>query len=275
MEGTPDPTGDLTGNLAGDLADEQDALDAIVADLSADQWLTPTPSPGWTVADQVGHLTYFDSAATLAMTDPDAFRAHRREMLATFGDAGAAEAMTLGAYRAMNADELLAAWRRGRLQLTAAAASVAPDTRIEWYGPSMSKRSFLTARLMEAWAHGQDVVDALGAERPPTDRLRHVAQLGVITRGWSYKNRGLDAPAGDVRVELAAPSGDMWTWGDADLDDSVTGPAEDFCLVITQRRHVDDTGLAIRGPLASDWMECAQAFAGPATSGPAARSTRT
>ena len=55
------------------------------------------------------------------------------------------------------------------------------------------------------------------------------------------------------------------------LDDSVTGPAEDFCLVVTQRRHVDDTRLAVRGPLAREWMECAQAFAGPATSGPAAR----
>ena len=193
---------DVSVDLAGDLAAEQDALDAIVAGLSREQWLTPTPSPGWTVADQVGHLTYFDSAATLAMTDPDAFQGHRRELLATFGDAGAAEDMTLGAYRAMAPDELLATWRRGRLELTTAAASVAPDTRIEWYGPSMSKRSFLTARLMEAWAHGQDIVDAVGAERKATDRLRHVAQLGVITRGWSYKNRGLEPPAGDVRVEL-------------------------------------------------------------------------
>jgi uncharacterized protein (TIGR03084 family) len=142
----------------------------------------------------------------------------------------------------------------------------------------MSKRSFLTARLMEAWAHGQDVVEAAGAERPPTDRLRHVAQLGVITRGWSYKNRGLEPPDGQVRVELAAPSGDVWTWGDADGsitgDDLVSGPAEDFCLVVTQRRHVDDTRLAVRGPLAREWMECAQAFAGPATTGPAARRMR-
>lgn len=264
----------LAGNLAGDLAGEQDALDAVVAGLAADQWLTPTPSPGWTIADQVGHLTYFDSAATLAMVDPDAFQAHRRELIASFGDPGAAEDLTLSAYRAMTPDELLNAWRRGRLELIAAAASVAPDARIEWYGPSMSKRSFLTARLMEAWAHGQDVVDAVRAVRPATDRLRHVAQLGVITRGWSYKNRGLEAPAGDVRVELAAPSGDVWTWGDADVDDSVSGPAEDFCLVVTQRRHVDDTRLAVRGPLAREWMECAQAFAGPATSGPVARRTR-
>jgi uncharacterized protein (TIGR03084 family) len=258
-------------DVSVDLVAEQDALDVVVAELSPEHWRAPTPSPGWTVADQIGHLTYFDGTATLAMTDPDAFQAHRHELLATFGDAGAVEQMTLGAFRAMRPDALLAAWRRGRAELAAAAAGVAPDARIEWYGPSMSKRSFLTARLMEAWAHGQDVVDALGAARPATDRLRHVAQLGVITRSWSYRNRGRDVPDGDVRVELIAPSGELWTWGDAGSADSVTGPAEDFCLVVTQRRNVDDTRLVTNGGLARDWMECAQAFAGPATDGPAAR----
>lgn len=211
------------------------------------------------------------STATLALTDPDAFQAHRHELLTTFGDASAVEDMTLGAYRAMTPDELLATWRRGRVELGAAAASIAPDARIEWYGPSMSLRSFLTARLMEAWAHGQDVVDAVGGERPATDRLRHVAQLGVITRGWSYRNRGRDVPEGDVRVALTAPSGDAWTWGDAGAADSITGPAEDFCLVVTQRRHVDDTRLETHGQRAREWMECAQAYAGPPANGPATR----
>jgi uncharacterized protein (TIGR03084 family) len=260
-------------DVSVDLIAEQDALDTVVDGLSPEQWQAPTPSPGWTVADQIGHLAYFDATATLAMTDPDAFQAHRRQLMAAFGDAAAAEEMTLGAFRAMAPDELLAAWRGGRGELAAAAAGVASDARIEWYGPSMSKRSFLTARLMEAWAHGQDVVDAVGATRPATDRLRHVAQLGIITRGWSYRNRGRDVPDGDVRVELTAPSGDVWTWGDAAVADSVTGPAEDFCLVVTQRRHVDDTLLVTSGSLARDWMECAQAFAGPATNGPTARRT--
>jgi uncharacterized protein (TIGR03084 family) len=255
-----------------DLVAEQDALDTIVASLAAEQWGSPTPSPGWNVADQIGHLTYFDGSAAMALTDPDAFQAHRGELLAAFANADAVETMTLGRFRAMAPDELLATWRRGRAELAAAAAA-AHDARIEWYGPSMSKRSFLTARLMEAWAHGQDVVDAVGAERPATDRLRHVAQIGVITRGWSYRNRGRAVPDGDVRIELVAPSGDAWTWGDADAPDTVTGPAEDFCLVVTQRRHVDDTRLVTNGALAREWMECAQAFAGPATSGPAARST--
>ena len=137
----------------------------------------------------------------------------------------------------------------------------------------MSLRSFLTARLMEAWAHGRDVTDAVDAPASVSDRLRHVAQLGVITRGWSYRNRGLAVPEGEVAVELTAPSGAVWRWGDAEsaAGEMVSGPAEDFCLVVTQRRHVDDTSLTTSGPLAHDWMERAQAFAGGATDGPPKR----
>ena len=262
---------DVTDEVAADLAAEQGALDAVAAALEPEQWRVPTPSPGWTVADQIGHLTYFDGTATLAMTDPDAFDRHRRQLIKSFGDTGALEAATLAVYRVMQPDVLLATWRAGRSQLGEAAATVATDARIEWYGPSMSKRSFLTARLMEAWAHGQDVVDAVGGERPATDRLRHVAQLGVITRGWSYKNRGLEVPVADVRLELTAPSGDVWAWGADDAVESITGPAEDFCLVVAQRRHVDDTALVVSGAIARQWMEVAQVFAGPPTTRSATR----
>ena len=256
---------DVTEVLA-DLRAEQQALDDIVAGLDADQWQLPTPSPGWNVADQIGHLTYFDRNAALAITDPDAFQAAMHALLNSGGDD-----MTLGPYRAMSPDELLAAWRSGRKELAAAAATLANDTRIAWYGPSMGSKSFLTARLMEAWAHGQDVVDAVGASREPSDRLRHISQLGFITRGWTYVNRGLEVPSTPVRVELTSPSGENWEFGPADAAESIVGPALDFCLVTTQRRHVDDTDLVVTGESARDWMEKAQLFAGPASDGPPAR----
>jgi uncharacterized protein (TIGR03084 family) len=176
--------------------------------------------------------------------------------------------LTLGAYRALAPEGLLDAWRSGRSRLAGAATTLSDDDRVAWYGPSMGARSFLTARLMEAWAHGQDIVDTVGGDRPPTDRLRHVAQLGVITRAWSYVNRRMEAPVGEVHVALEAPSGETWTWGPGDVADSVRGPAEDFCLVVTQRRHVDDTGLEVDGDVARDWLVRAQAFAGPPTDGP-------
>jgi uncharacterized protein (TIGR03084 family) len=256
---------DTAASIAADLRAEQGALDDVVANLPDEAWATPTPSAGWSVADQIGHLTYFDGAASLAITEPDAFR----ESVTSLFDAvieGRGDELTL--HRHLSPPELLDAWRGNRQRLLDDAAGLADGDRVPWYGPSMSARSFLTARLMETWAHGQDVVDALGADRPVTDRLRHVAQIGVITRGWSYANRGLEAPDVPVRVELVAPSGGTWTWGPEDATDTVQGAAVDFCLVVTQRRHAHDTDLVVQGDAARDWMEKAQAFAGPPTEGP-------
>jgi uncharacterized protein (TIGR03084 family) len=127
----------------------------------------------------------------------------------------------------------------------------------------MSAKSFATARIMEVWAHGQDIFDTLGIRRNPTDRLRHIAHMGVATLGWSFMNRQMEVPAGKVRVELLSPAGEMWSWGPENAASLVKGPAEDFCLVITQRRNVADTTLAISGDTAKQWLAIAQAFAGP------------
>jgi uncharacterized protein (TIGR03084 family) len=246
--------------VAADLAAEHEALDSVLAGLTDGQWATPTPSPGWTVADQVGHLTYFDGAALTALTDEAAFAASIGPLLEDM------DGVTL--HRHLAPRELLAAWRENRARLVDVVQQVDPGGRVPWYGPSMSVRSFLTARLMETWAHGQDVVDAVAATREPTDRLRHICQIGFITRTWTYANRGEEPPAGDVRLELVGPSGEVWRWGPDDAAESVRGPAVDFCLVVTQRRHVDDTALETDGAAARDWMEKAQAFAGGATDGP-------
>jgi uncharacterized protein (TIGR03084 family) len=250
--------------VAADLRAEQDSLDEIVSGLTEAQWHLPTPSEGWTVADQIGHLTYYDGRAVAAVVDPAEFQTSVADL---FADPDPSRIDKLTLHRHLPPPEILAAWREGRARLADVAATLTDDQRIEWYGPSMGAKSFLTARLMECWAHGQDVVDAVGAERAPTDRLRHIAQLGFITRGWSYAVRGMEAPAGDVRVELASPSGDTWAYGPETAEDRVTGPAEDFCLVVTQRRHVDDTALTVTGAVARDWMERAQAFAGGPTDG--------
>ncbi len=271
-------------SVRADLIAEQDALDNVVAELDDEHWALDTPSPRWTIADQIGHLTYFDWTAALAITDPDRFTANTAEMMGAMSSGGreggedAMDLVTLGDYRAMTPTELCHAWRTNRGVLSEASASLSDDDRVIWYGPSMGAKSFLTARLMEAWAHGQDIVDTLDragiahADRPPTDRLRHIAQLGFITHKWSYMNRQMDAPTEPVRAELTAPSGAVWSFGPDDARDSITGPAVDFCLVTTQRRHVDDTDLVVDGPVATAWMHIAQAFAGGATDGPAAGS---
>ena len=255
--------------VAADLKDEQDALDSIVADIGDADWFAPTASAGWAVRDQIGHLTFFDGTAALAITDPGAFNASLEGLL---NSTGGLDDATLN--RDLDPAALLQQWRANRRLLNAAGRQLQESDRVPWYGPSMGAKSFLTARLMETWAHGQDVVDALGAERPATDRLAHIVRLGFITRGWTYANRGETPPSAGVSVELIAPSGSVWRHGD-DADghgeNVVRGSALEFCLVTTQRRHVDDTDLDVTGDAARDWMLKAQAFAGPATDGPAAQ----
>jgi uncharacterized protein (TIGR03084 family) len=245
--------------LAADLAAEHADLDRVVADLAEATWNTPTPARGWAVRDQISHLAFFDEAARDAIEDPDAFTAALADVVAD-PESYVARAETRG--RELSGEGVLDWWREARRALLAGLAGLDPSARLPWYGPPMGARSFVTARLMETWAHGQDVVDALGAERPPTDRLRHVAHLGVRTRGWSYAVRGEEAPGTEVHVELDAPSGATWTWGDAATPDRVRGSALDICLVVTQRRHVDDTDLVVEGDAAIEWMAIAQAFAG-------------
>jgi uncharacterized protein (TIGR03084 family) len=256
--------------LREDLGDEQRSLDEVVASLGAEQWRTATPSAGWSVADQIGHLSFFDASASTAILDPGRFGVQMNELIAGATAEGIDE-YTLGAFRRLSPEEQLSAWRSNRARLEHAAGSLRDDTRVAWYGPSMSAKSFLTARLMETWAHGVDVVDALGVHRPGSQRLRHVARLGYITRGWSYQVRGETPPDGEIRVELSGPAGELWTWGEEDADDTVRGSAEEFCLVVTQRRHLDDTSLQT-GPLGRHWLVRAQAFAGGPTNGPQPRS---
>jgi len=230
-----------------------------VAPLDAAAWDVDTPAVGWAVRDQIHHLGWFDRNAVLAIEAPDEFTESMSEMV---GDFGAFESKLSEEARAMSASELLDWWRAGRERILRVARHADPSLRVPWYGPPMALPSFVTARLMETWAHGQDVVDAVGATRAPTTRLRHIAHIGVRTRGFAYTIRNRSLPDGDVRVDLDAPDGSIWSWGTEAAVDRVHGPALDFCLVVTQRRHIADTSLVADGPLATEWMSIAQAFAG-------------
>ncbi|MEV7687164.1 TIGR03084 family metal-binding protein [Streptomyces bungoensis] len=247
-----------------DLRAESEELDLLVAELRPEQWSLPTPAPGWSVAHQIAHLAWTDHSALLAVTDADAFRTLVEKALAapdSFVDEGAEE----GARRPRA--ELLSEWRAGRAALDRALRAAPPGARFPWYGPPMSAASMATARLMETWAHSLDVADALGVVRPPTDRLRHVVRLGVRTRDFAFGVHGLTPPAEEFRVELAAPGGEVWAYGPEDARQRVTGPALDFCLLVTQRAHRADLALRAEGPDADRWLGIAQAFAGPPGTG--------
>lgn len=247
--------------LLDDLESEEADLESMVAPLDDEGWRTPTPAAGWDVRDSIGHLCWSEELASTALHDTEEF-GRRLDALAesvgVSGDAMVAESRT------MSGVDVLAWWRDVRGGTLAGLRSREQKERISWIVGPMSAMSFATARLMETWAHGQDVADALGVDRAPTARLRHVADLGVRTRRHAYVNRGLEVRDGDVRVELEAPDGSTWRWGES-ATDSVRGTALDFCLITTQRRNPAETRLVVEGPLAAEWIAIAQAFAGPAT----------
>jgi uncharacterized protein (TIGR03084 family) len=254
-----------------DLASEAAELMTVLDGLDEDGWTTPTPAPGWTIHDQVCHLAHFDWVTRLAITAPAQFVRLRDAVagapvghgpgLQDYVDSiGPANASRTGA-------DVLDWWRVQNRLLREAVAALPVGERIAWFGPTMSPTSKVTARLMETWAHGQDIVDALGIVRPPTDRLRHVARIGVLAMPHSFTTHDRPAPDAPVHVGLTLPSGETVAWGERDEIDSVTGPALDFCLVVTRRRHVADTALRVTGPAAAAWMDIAQAFAGPPGAG--------
>lgn len=254
--------------LCADLTTEHSALDAIVGDLTDDAWLTPTPASGWDVRDSISHLCYFDETATLAITDPDAFEAHKSDLIAAMTSAEAPD-VALG--RQMSPRDLLSRWRTSRggyLDAARAAAAGRPTPpRVPWYGPSMSLASFTTARIMETWAHGQDIRDALGAEPEIGPRLRHIIHIGVGARAYAFAAHGVSDPGDPVTLTAFAPDGEVWTWGPDEpvATNLISGTAVDLALVFTQRRHASRTGVVASGPVAQQWLAIAQAFAGAPT----------
>jgi uncharacterized protein (TIGR03084 family) len=245
--------GDILDDLRAEHADLRRLVDGVELDLA-------TPAEGWDVRETVVHLAVFDEQACKAAATPQLFLAglpRSVEEIDGFMDGLHAPR------RAMPRTDLLADWAEGFEAMVRAVVELEPGTKVPWYGPPMSPASFATARLMEYWAHGQDIADAAGVRRAPTARLRHICHLGFRTRGFSYAARGRTQPEVAVAVELTAPDGSTWRFGDPAAPERVTGPAEDFCLLVTQRRHRSDTALVATGAAADEWLDIAQCFAGP------------
>ena len=251
---------DVLHGVLADLAAEGTRLEAVVADLPDADWRRPTPAAGWDVATQLAHLAWTDEAAHAAATDKARWDALVLEAMADPERAVDRAALT-GGLAAPSV--ILGRWRTARSRLAETLRVYPPGQKMPWYGPPMSATSMATARLMETWAHSLDVHEALGVEPEVSDRIRHIAHLGVRTRAFAFAVHGLEAPADEVRIALTAPSGDLWAWGPEDAAQTVTGPAYDFCLLVTQRVNRADTSLVAVGRDANTWLSIAQCFAGP------------
>ena len=256
---------------AMDFHDESDALYQLLEPLAADEFDQTTQFKGWSINQVLRHLHIWNVAADLSLEDADQFMAFLGELMdiVRTGSLGEAENTWLNGIKDR---ELLDTWHEFFVQMSDRFRAADPKKRLKWAGPDMSARSSITARLMETWAHGQELYDTLGVVRTNTDRVRNIVVLGVNTFGWTYVNRGLETPAEMPRLKLLSPSGDTWQWGDAATDNSIEGAAVDFCQVVTQVRNIDDTGLEVVGDVAKQWMSFAQCFAGGPEQPPAAGS---
>jgi uncharacterized protein (TIGR03084 family) len=266
--------------VLADLTAEGSYVESLVADLDEAGWRTPTPAEGWDIAMTISHLLWTDESSVKAVDGTLCLRGERDKepwdalVMEAFADpAGFVDAAALTIAKTSRGTDLLTRWQGSRKAVVAKLRTVPEGQKLMWFGPPMSAASMATARLMETWAHGQDVADAListgsmagGYER--TDRIRHVASIGVRTRNFAFGNNDLTPPAEKFRVELTLPSGATWTDGPEDAAQRVTGSAYDFCQLVTQRIHRADTDLVAEGVDAEQWLAIAQCFAGPAGGG--------
>jgi len=255
--------------IVSQLATECRSLAGLCEAISSEQWNQATGFYGWTPWDEIAHLAYFDEAALQATVDPQRFLASRGIMREQRARGEEVSSIARKRFLHMDGRAVLDFWRHQFELLFSALTEVDPKARLPWYGPEMSARSFATARLMETWAHGQDIRDMLGEFNWTTPGLRQIAHLGVSTYGWTFKNRGLLIPEPVPYVELEAPDGEHWAWGSPSSTNYVRGPAYDFALLVTQRRHRSDTRLQWSGEGAERWTQIAQCFAGVPADGPA------
>jgi uncharacterized protein (TIGR03084 family) len=248
--------------------EESEALYALLAPRPESDLSLVTQFKAWTVEDVVAHLHFFNRAAEVSTRGRDELKALVVE-LKSAGRGRSFREATLALLAPLRGRALLEAWREGCDSIAAAFEAVDPRRRLPWFGPDMSARSSISARLMETWAHGQAVFDRLGIVRVDTDRLRDVTVLGVNTFAWTFRNRGLAIPPSAPRVRLEAPSGARWEWNPEVESDLVEGTATEFCQVVAQTRALADTSLRVDGDVARRWMSIAQCFAGPPENPPA------
>ncbi len=248
--------------ICQDLTNEYNELDDLVSGLKEEQWSLVTPFFNWTIKDEIAHIAYFDSTAQLATQDREKFMKKFESFLSEIKPGESMYEVINRVGRNKPVEELLTNWRDNRTGMLDALSMLDPKARLPWYGPDMSAKSFATARIMEVWAHGQDIYDTLKTKRKPSEGLKHISHLGVTTFGWSFMVRQMEVPAEPVRVVLKNPFGDEWSWGPDDAENQIKGDAEEFCLVTTQRRNIADTKLEVQGDVAKKWMSIAQIFAG-------------
>ena len=254
---------------AEDYREEANVLAEVLAPLKDADFQTETLFKGWTINDVIGHLHMFDVAALRTLESTDAFAAFFAPIAAGMQQGKTLLETQYPWLDGLEGEALFAVWHETTGKLANAYATADPKQRVKWAGPDMSALSSITARQMETWAHGHEVFDLLGETRIESDRIKNIVVLGVNTFGWTYHVRKWEVPAAMPYLELNAPSGAVWTFGEDTSGNRIAGSAVGFAQAVTQTRNWADTDLRPEGDVALTWMENAQCFAGGVKQPPA------
>lgn len=237
---------------------EQRELEALVRTMGAEDWARSTPAAGWDVRDQFSHLADTEEIAhDTVLGGP---RALREEAAARQADGGLIE-FGVAKGRAMTGPQVGEWWIAAAANNRAVLRAVDVRERVPW-GLGMGWRAFVTARLMEHWAHGLDIRSGLGVPSFDTDRLEHIGWICYNALPYAFHIAGVEAPAGrTLRIDVTGPGGELWSYGAEDATDAITGPAATWCRRGVQRITPDAAGdLVAHGPLAELAVKHARAF---------------
>ncbi|MEC9344973.1 MAG: TIGR03084 family metal-binding protein [Pseudomonadota bacterium] len=245
-----------------DFQTESDALYRLLEPLADADFERKTQFKNWTINHVLQHLHYFNYAADLSVKDEAGILKLLKDLQAAVAAGETVLAYTDRMLDGLKGRALLKAWKDYYTGMLPTFHGADPKMRVKWAGPDMSVLSSITARLMETWAHAQEVYDLLGVVRQDGDHIRNIVVIGNNTFGWTFINRGEPVPADKPYLLLTAPSGAIWEFNEPSTTNRIEGPASEFCQVVTQTRNIADTTLKTTGETATRWMAVAQCFAG-------------
>ena len=254
-----------------DIREEVAELNSLLINLSTEQWATKTTFKDWTPEIVVSHLCYFDLMTIYSINEAEKFSTEGKYIMQVFSTKYNSLDRAIAIKERLNTksyEELRTLWLSSNDQMCSVFETVNPKLRCQWFGPDMGAKMFMTARYMETWSHGQEIYDLLKKKRHYTDSIKNIADIGVKTFEWTFKNRQLNVPNEKPFISLTSPSGVQWQWNNSNNKNEIIGRASDFCHVVTQNRNVADTKLKIQGDIAKQWMSIAQCFAGEPESPP-------
>lgn len=235
---------------------EQDGIARMLSALDPDAWARPSACAGWTVADVVLHLAQTEEAvaATVAgepfPVPPGVSGGTIDELMASW----------VASERDLDRELILDRWDAARRIAVKSLVDADPASLVVWAAAPLKSRTLATTRLSEHWIHAHDIADPLGIDLPDTDRLWHIARLAQRTIPFAFGRAGRgDAPS--VRAELTGPTGEGWTFGDADADVVIAGSAAEFCRIAARRLEPDEASISATGERAPEVLELIRTYA--------------